>query len=143
MTNEVVLAESRTSKKSRPPKIIARSNPPSNLPPPSIHPTSIQPTLSTMPLDTSTYSLALLRLDGRRWNELRRLTAQISTQPAADGSSYLEMGNTKVICTVTGPLEAKSTGGNRSGGDRADVQVSISIAGFSGVDRKRRGRGDK
>ncbi|PMD57730.1 ribosomal protein S5 domain 2-like protein [Hyaloscypha bicolor E] len=96
-----------------------------------------------MPLDTSTYSLALLRLDGRRWNELRRLTAQISTQAAADGSSYLEMGNTKVICTVTGPLEAKSTSGNRSGGDRADVQVSIRIAGFSGVDRKRRGRGDK
>lgn len=53
------------------------------------------------------------------------------------------MGNTKVICTVTGPLEAKSTSGNRSGGDRADVQVSIRIAGFSGVDRKRRGRGDK
>src|ERR1700722_4983119 len=137
MTNEVVLAESRSSKKSRPPKIIARSNP-SNLPPPSIH-----PTLSTMPLDTSTYSLALLRLDGRRWNELRRLTAQISTQAAADGSSYLEMGNPKVICTVPGPSEAKSTGGNRSGGDKADVQVSISIAGFSGVDRKRRGRGDK
>jgi len=107
------------------------------------HPPSIHPTLPTMPLDTSTYSLALLRLDGRRWNELRRLTAQISTQAAADGSSYLEMGNTKVICTVTGPSEAKSTGGNRSGGDRADVQVSISIAGFSGVDRKRRGRGDK
>ena len=96
-----------------------------------------------MPLDTSTYSLALLRLDGRRWNELRRLTAQISTQAAADGSSYLEMGNTKVICTVTGPSEAKGTGGNRSGGDKADVQVVINIAGFSGVDRKRRGRGDK
>src|SRR5436189_2261561 len=50
-----------------------------------------------MPLDTSTYSLALLRLDGRRWNELRRIHAQISTQAAADGSSYLEMGNTMVI----------------------------------------------
>ena len=45
-----------------------------------------------MPLDTSTYSLALLRLDGRRWNELRHIHAQISTQAAADGSSYLEMG---------------------------------------------------
>lgn len=103
----------------------------------------IHTTTTTMPLDTSTYSLALLRLDGRRWNELRRLTAQISTQAAADGSSYLEMGNTKVICTVTGPSEAKGTGGNRSGGDKADVQVVINIAGFSGVDRKRRGRGDK
>lgn len=114
---------------------------------PPLHPTSTHNASShtafTMPLDTSTYSLALLRLDGRRWNELRRLTAQISTQAAADGSSYLEMGNTKVICTVTGPSEAKSAGGNRSGGDTADVQVLISIAGFSGVDRKRRGRGDK
>ncbi|KAH0144035.1 hypothetical protein KCU67_g13278, partial [Aureobasidium melanogenum] len=56
-----------------------------------------------MPLDTSSYTLAHLRLDGRRWNELRRCHGQMSTQAAADGSSYLEMGNTKVICTVTGP----------------------------------------
>jgi exosome complex component RRP41 len=96
-----------------------------------------------MPLDTASYSLALLRLDGRRWNELRRLTAQISTQAAADGSSYLEMGNTKVICTVSGPTEPKGAGGTRAGGDNAEVRVEISIAGFSGVDRKRRGRNDK
>lgn len=96
-----------------------------------------------MPLDTSTYSLALLRLDGRRWNELRRLTAQISTQAAADGSSYLEMGNTKVMCTVAGPHEAKGATGGKLGNDRADVRVSISVAGFSGVDRKRSGRNDK
>lgn len=99
----------------------------------------------TMPLDTSTYSLALLRLDGRRWNELRRMHAQISTQPTADGSSYLEMGNTKVICTVAGPAEGrKAGGGGGSGGDaNAMVQVEIGIAGFSAVDRKRRARGDK
>jgi len=97
-----------------------------------------------MPLDTSTYSLALLRLDGRRWNELRRLTAQMRTQAAADGSSYLEMGNTKVICTVSGPSEGKSAGGGAGQRDRANVEVSISVAGFSGVDRKKSaGRGDK
>ncbi|KAI4142306.1 MAG: hypothetical protein L6R39_004985 [Caloplaca ligustica] len=95
-----------------------------------------------MPLDTSTYTLALLRLDGRRWNELRRMHAQISIQAAADGSSYLEMGNTKVICTITGPSEGRRTGGG-GGDDNATVQVEIGIAGFSGVDRKRRGRGDK
>lgn len=95
-----------------------------------------------MPLDTSSYSLALLRLDGRRWNELRRVHAQISTQAAADGSSYLEMGNTKVICTVTGPAEGRRIGGGGSGGE-AIIQVEISIAGFSGVDRKRSGRNDK
>ncbi|KAK0115722.1 Exosome non-catalytic core component [Cadophora gregata] len=101
-----------------------------------------------MPLDTSTYSLALLRLDGRRWNELRRLTAQMRTQAAADGSSYLEMGNTKVICTVSGPSEGRSGGGGGVGGgqrDKASIEVGISVAGFSGVDRKKSagGRGDK
>lgn len=96
-----------------------------------------------MPLDTSTYSLALLRLDGRRWNELRRIHAQVSTQAAADGSSYLEMGNTKVICTVSGPAEGRRTGGQGAAGQDCRIEVDIGIAGFSGVERKRRGRADK
>ena len=97
-----------------------------------------------MPLDTSSYALALLRLDGRRWNELRRLHGQISTQPSADGSSYLEMGNTKVLCTVTGPEEARR--GQTAGGGastEALIQTEVNIAGFSGVDRQKRARGDK
>jgi exosome complex component RRP41 len=96
-----------------------------------------------MPLDTSSYALALLRLDGRRWNELRRLTAQISTQAAADGSSYLEMGNTKVMCTVSGPSETKRSGAAGGGGPSAMIVVEIGIAGFSGIDRKKRAKGDK
>jgi len=106
-----------------------------------------------MPLDTSTYNLALLRVDGRRWNELRRVHAQIRTQAAADGSSYLEMGNTKVMCVVTGPSEpgprrggaggGASGGGGSGAGGKAEVVVGIVIAGFSSVDRKRHGRGDK
>ena len=77
------------------------------------------------------------------------MQAQISTQAAADGSSYLEMGNTKVMCTVAGPAESGRRGGGGGGGggggddDKASVQVEIGIAGFSGVERKRRGRGDK
>jgi exosome complex component RRP41 len=96
-----------------------------------------------MPLDTSSYALALLRLDGRRWNELRRLHAQISTQAAADGSSYLEMGNTKVICTVNGPAESKRLGASSGSASEAIIQVEVGVAGFSGVERKRRGRSDK
>ncbi|KAB8532578.1 hypothetical protein FH972_025523 [Carpinus fangiana] len=98
-----------------------------------------------MPLDNSSYSLALLRLDGRRWNELRRLSAQISTQAAADGSSYLEMGNTKIICTVDGPAEGRrgGAGGSEAQSGEAQVEVNINIAGFSGVERKKRTRGDK
>jgi exosome complex component RRP41 len=104
-----------------------------------------------MPLDTSTYSLALLRVDGRRWNELRRLHAQIRTQDAADGSSYFEMGHTKVMCVVTGPSEqqqqqsqAQRRGGQQSSSrDAASINVNVVVAGFSSVDRKKRGRNDK
>jgi exosome complex component RRP41 len=96
-----------------------------------------------MPLDTSTYSLALLRLDGRRWNELRRLTAQIGTNPASDGSSYLEIGNTKVICTVSGPSEPKTSGRAGGGSGEALIVVEINMAGFAGIDRMKRGRNDK
>jgi exosome complex component RRP41 len=60
------------------------------------------------------------------------------------------MGNTKVICTVTGPSEQKPQGGSGGGGgprggnrDEAEVRVEISVAGFSGVERKRRARNDK
>lgn len=97
-----------------------------------------------MPLDTSTYNLAHLRLDGRRWNELRRVQAQVSTQAAADGSSYFEQGNTKVMCTVAGPQEQKQGGGGgRAQAAEAKVEVEINFAGFSGTDRKKRARGDK
>lgn len=113
----------------------------------------LAPVHTAMPLDTSAYSLALLRVDGRRWNELRRCHAQIRTQAAADGSSYLEMGNTKVMCVVTGPTDQQSarragatTGAQPQRSEQekeAEVAVSIVVAGFSSVDRKRRGRGDK
>lgn len=99
-----------------------------------------------MPLDTSTYALALLRVDGRRWNELRRLHAQIRTQDAADGSSYLEMGHTKVMCVVTGPSEQQPQGrrgGQSSQREGASISVNVVVAGFSSVDRKKRARNDK
>ncbi|EHK49213.1 hypothetical protein TRIATDRAFT_49744 [Trichoderma atroviride IMI 206040] len=104
-----------------------------------------------MPLDTSTYSLALLRIDGRRWNDLRRLHAQIHTQDAADGSSYLEMGHTKVMCVVTGPAEPQAgqkkgtVGSAQATGQKegASIVVNVVVAGFSSVDRKRRGRNDR
>ncbi|KAJ2897705.1 hypothetical protein MKZ38_004482 [Zalerion maritima] len=96
-----------------------------------------------MPLDTSTYSMALLRVDGRRWNELRRLHAQIRTQSASDGSSYLEMGHTKVLCVVTGPTEKLASQRMASSSSSSLLDVNISIAGFSSVDRKRPSRTDK
>ncbi|KAK9640111.1 Exosome non-catalytic core component [Aspergillus fumigatus] len=97
-----------------------------------------------MPLDTSTtYPLTKLRLDGRRWNELRLLQAQISTNPASSGSSFLSMGNTSIMCSVHGPAEGKrgdATGG-AAGSAGAVVEVDVNIAGFAGVDRRRRAGG--
>ncbi|PSK60394.1 hypothetical protein B9Z65_544 [Elsinoe australis] len=95
-----------------------------------------------MPLDTSSYALSHLRLDGRRWNELRRLHGQISTQASASGSSYLEMGNTKVLCVVHGPSESKRSGRSEQSSS-AKIEVEISVAGFSQIDLKKRSRGDK
>jgi exosome complex component RRP41 len=93
-----------------------------------------------MPLDTlSTYSQTLLRLDGRRWNELRRITHSLSTQPSADGSSLFTMGNTMVVCTVTGPREGK---GQRDP-HNALVETEITLAPFAGTDRRKRSKNDK
>ncbi|KAK2737980.1 Exosome non-catalytic core component [Myotisia sp. PD_48] len=90
-----------------------------------------------MPLDTSTtYRLTRLRLDGRRWNELRLIDAQISTNPASSGSSYLSMGNTVVLCTVHGPAEGKRS--ETAGASGAVVNVVVNLAGFSNIDRKKR-----
>ncbi|EFQ99757.1 exosome complex exonuclease RRP41 [Nannizzia gypsea CBS 118893] len=90
-----------------------------------------------MPLDTSTtYRLTRLRLDGRRWNELRLLQAQISTNPASSGSSYLSMGNTAVLCTVHGPAEGKRS--ETAGAAGAVINVVVNLAGFANVDRKKK-----
>lgn len=98
-----------------------------------------------MPLDTSTtYPLTRLRLDGRRWNELRLLEAQISTNPASSGSSYLSMGNTSIMCSVNGPAEGRrgdGGAGGSAGSGNAVVEVNVNIAGFAGIDRQRRGGG--
>ena len=99
-----------------------------------------------MPLYTSIYSLAQLRLDGRRWHELRHVHAQTSISNVTStttGSAYLEMGGTKVLCTVSGPFESDrrrgggAGGGGGGAGGEAQIQVDVNIAGFSGTDRRR------
>jgi len=45
------------------------------------------------------------RFDGRRPNELRQIRSKIGVYKQADGSAYIEQGNTKVLATVYGPHE--------------------------------------
>lgn len=70
------------------------------------------------------------------------MNAILGTLPQADGSAIFELGNTKVLATVHGPREAKSS---RSLHDRASIKVSFHAATFSSVsgERRRQMRQDK
>lgn len=82
-----------------------------------------------------------LRLDGRRCNELRKLKCRLGVFGQADGSAYLEQGNTKVLAAVYGPREPRQRGGESS--DQVRVNCQFSMAVFSTSERKKRPRGDR
>ena len=48
-----------------------------------------------------------LRVDGRRPHELRKIDCKIGPLTQADGSAFLEQGNTKVLATVYGPHDVR------------------------------------
>lgn len=81
-----------------------------------------------------------LRSDGRRAGELRRIRCRMGVFGQADGSAYLEQGNTKVLAAVYGPHEARGPVRNP---DAAVVNCQYSMAVFSTGERKRRPRGDR
>ncbi|GAA6082113.1 exosome complex component RRP41, partial [Tachysurus ichikawai] len=45
------------------------------------------------------------RLDGRKATELRKVQARMGVFAQADGSAYMEQGNTKALAVVYGPHE--------------------------------------
>jgi len=47
--------------------------------------------------------MALKRIDGRKANELRKITAKVGIIPNADGSAMFSFGNTVAIAAVYGP----------------------------------------
>lgn len=82
------------------------------------------------------YSPEGLRLDGRRWNELRRFDCSINTHPnAADGSSYLEQGNNKIITLVNGPQEPALR--SQTNPSHATMNVTVNITKFSKMERSK------
>lgn len=46
-----------------------------------------------------------LRLDGRKYNELRPVKIEVGVIPNADGSAYIEHGKNKIVAGVYGPRE--------------------------------------
>ncbi|KAJ3330655.1 Exosome complex component RRP41 [Blyttiomyces sp. JEL0837] len=81
------------------------------------------------------------RLDGRRPAELRRISFQSGTIAQADGSGYVEHGNTKCLARIYGPQEP-SRRANQSH-DKASVNVEFDVASFSTGERKQRRRQDR
>nr|CAG4652088.1 EOG090X0BHT [Triops cancriformis] len=83
-----------------------------------------------------------LRIDGRRAHELRKIECNLGVFAQADGSAYLEQGNTKVLAAVYGPHEVR---GSRSKAihDQVLINCQYSMATFSTAERKTRPRGDR
>lgn len=82
------------------------------------------------------------RVDGRRPHELRKIQCRLGVFGQADGSAYLEMGNTKVLAAVYGPHEIRGSK-SKVQYDKVLVNCQYSMATFSTGDRKRRPRGDR
>lgn len=74
------------------------------------------------------------RTDGRSPAELRAFMCRLGVQPHADGSAYVAMGNTRVLCAVYGPHECKHR--SRILEERAIVNCQYSMATFSTTERK-------
>jgi exosome complex component RRP41 len=78
-----------------------------------------------------------LRLDGRRFDELRKIKIEAGVLHRADGSCYLEWGGNKVLAAVYGPREAIPR--HTQDELKAIVNARYNMAAFSVEDRKRPG----
>ena len=84
-----------------------------------------------------------LRMDGRKSGELRRLQCNLGVFSQADGSAYLEQGNTKVLAAGYGPHEVRGANRSKTSHDKVLINCQYSMAVFSSGERKRRPRGDR
>ena len=82
------------------------------------------------------------RIDGRRPQDVRKVACRLGIFEQADGSSFFEMGNTRVLAAVYGPHEVRSSARTKQLHDRAVINCQYSMATFSTADRKTRPRGD-
>lgn len=65
------------------------------------------------------------RVDGRRAGELRKIQARMGVFAQADGSAYIEQGNTKALAVVYGPHEA--SGRARAGRGARGLQAELKM----------------
>jgi len=75
-----------------------------------------------------------LRLDGRRWDELRPIKFEVGTLEKADGSAYIEWGGNKILAAVYGPREVHPR--HMILPDKALFRCRYHMAPFSTEERK-------
>jgi exosome complex component RRP41 len=75
-----------------------------------------------------------IRVDGRRWNELRPITFEIGTLENANGSAYLEWGGNKILVAVYGPREVHPR--HLALSNKALLRCRYHMAPFSTEERK-------
>lgn len=83
------------------------------------------------------------RVDGRKPDELRRVRCRLGVFQQADGSAYIEQGNTKILVAVYGPHEPAQNMRSQVSHENCLINCEYSQAAFSGVERKNRVRGDR
>ncbi|KAL0132658.1 hypothetical protein PUN28_000426 [Cardiocondyla obscurior] len=83
-----------------------------------------------------------LRVDGRRALELRQIRMRMGVFGQADGSAYIEHGNTKILATVYGPHQSRSSASRNNTKAVVNCQYSMAVFSFTSGERKRRPRGD-
>jgi exosome complex component RRP41 len=75
-----------------------------------------------------------LRVDGRKWDELRPIKIEVGLLTHADGSAYIEQGGNKIIAAVYGPKAAHPK--HLELPDRATLRCRYHMAPFSVDERK-------
>lgn len=73
------------------------------------------------------------RGDGRAPEEMRPITMEVNVLQTAEGSAFVEIGNTRVVAAVFGPQELHPE--HRRKADRARVNARYNMAPFSVDDR--------
>jgi len=75
-----------------------------------------------------------VRIDGRKFNELRPTTIQVGILSNADGSAYIEQGKNKILTAVYGPHEVHPK--HLALPDRSRLRCRYHMAPFSVDERK-------
>lgn len=87
--------------------------------------------------DHEIFELAGLRIDGRRFDEIRPMDCRLGFISHVDGSVYLEQGLNKVLAMIVGPHEPKRKG-DTALNDECVIESQILHAPFSRSQRKKR-----